>query len=100
MERSFSQFGHADHFNFDAALGLNDTQAQVEEIRDIESYLPHFKISYLNPSPVGKYRYLLLPQKLTRNLDICSLRESLSDENGNTNGLHLELESSSKNEIR
>ncbi|CBY36329.1 unnamed protein product [Oikopleura dioica] len=77
MERSFSQFGHADHFNFDAALGLNDTQAQLEEIRDIESYLPHFKISYLNPSPI----------------DICSLRESLSDENGNTNGLHLELES-------
>ena len=28
--------------------------------------------------------------------DICSLRESLSDENGNTNGLHLELESSRK----
>ncbi|CAG5111547.1 Oidioi.mRNA.OKI2018_I69.chr2.g5846.t1.cds [Oikopleura dioica] len=77
MERSFSQFGHADHFNFDAALGLNDTQSQVEEIRDIESYLPHFKICYLNPSPI----------------DICSLRESLSDENGNSSGLHLELES-------
>lgn len=55
MERSFSQFGHADHFNFDTALGLNDTQAQLEEIRDIESYLPHFKISYLNPSPIGKF---------------------------------------------
>ena len=94
MERSFSQFGHADHFNFDAALGLNDTQSQVEEIRDIESYLPHFKICYLNPSPIGKIFFAIT--FFTILIDICSLRESLSDENGNSSGLHLELESPSK----
>ena len=53
MERSFSQFGHGRRFRIDSALGLDDQQIQIDELEDIESFMPDVTLEMFEPSPGG-----------------------------------------------
>ena len=54
MERSFSCFGHSQRFRVDSALGLDDQQTQIDEINDIEAFLPDMTLEMITPKPEGK----------------------------------------------
>jgi len=51
MERSFSCFGHSQRFRVDSALGLDDQQTQIDEINDIEAFLPDMTLEMITPKP-------------------------------------------------
>ena len=59
MERSFSQFGHARRFRIDSALGLDDQQVQIDELEDIEFYMPDVQLEMIDPSPAGTFCVVL-----------------------------------------
>lgn len=54
MERSFSEFGRTNlrrQFRFDSALGLDDQQVQLDELEDIELFMPDMQLEMIQPSP-------------------------------------------------
>jgi hypothetical protein len=58
MERSFSEFGRTNlrrQFRFDSALGLDDQQVQLDELEDIELFMPDMQLEMIQPSPGGKF---------------------------------------------
>jgi len=65
MERSFSQFGHLKRFRIDSALGLDDQQVQIDELDDIESFMPDMRLEIIEPKPadIGTLRDSLRAQE-------------------------------------